>query len=349
MSCIFQRKGIWYLVYSQNGKQIWKSTKIKVANDPNGRIAKQIQRDFDSAEAKVIAGISDKNVSLTEAFKLWLNSKVTVGESWAEQNRISAKAWEKFLSEKGVKWADEIEVSHIQDWIVARKKEGVSLKTIKTDLGTIKGMVKHLNRSRKISPINTADWPSISRTPTATPERIGAYTAQEVKELLEHLQKWKRRQHWYFPVLVLAYTGCRFGEMAKLRVSDFLDKGLIRVESHKTATGTHNQIRHVEVHPRLREELTPVLKTRKSSELIFPEIVGKHRDLDKIIHRACIKLNIQYRRVHGLRHFFITELIRNGAPLPVVQRLAGHNDIRTTMRYCDLLDGDRGGWVGKIG
>ncbi|MBF0406432.1 MAG: site-specific integrase [Candidatus Riflebacteria bacterium] len=348
MSCLFQNKGVWYLVYVINGKRVWKSTKIKVANDPIGKIAKQVQRDFDSAEAKSVAGIIDKRISLPDAFRAWLNSKVTVGETWAKQSKVSAKAWEKFLDDRNVKWIDEIDASHIQEWIVTRKKDGMSLKTIKTDLGVIKGMIKHINRSRKVSPINTADWPSISRTPTATPERIGAYTAQEVNELLEHLQKWKRRQHWYFPVLVLAYTGCRFGEMLKLRVSDFLDKGLIRVESHKTATGTHDQIRHVEIHPRIKEEFVPTLKYRRSSEPIFPEI-GKHNDLDRVILRACTKLNIQYRRVHGLRHFFITELIRNGAPLPVVQRLAGHNDIRTTMRYCDLLDGDHGGWVGRIG
>jgi integrase len=36
---------------------------------------------------------------------------------------------------------------------------------------------------------------------------------------------------------------------------------------------------------------------------------------------------------HALRHTFCTRLILKGVPVPVVQRLAGHADIATTMRY----------------
>ena len=36
---------------------------------------------------------------------------------------------------------------------------------------------------------------------------------------------------------------------------------------------------------------------------------------------------------HSLRHTFGTELAGAGVPLPVIQRLMGHADIKTTMRY----------------
>lgn len=41
---------------------------------------------------------------------------------------------------------------------------------------------------------------------------------------------------------------------------------------------------------------------------------------------------------HDLRHTFITDLIESGTPLPVVQKLAGHRSIGTTMRYFHLTD-----------
>ncbi len=41
---------------------------------------------------------------------------------------------------------------------------------------------------------------------------------------------------------------------------------------------------------------------------------------------------------HDLRHTFITDLIESGTPLPVVMKLAGHRDIKTTQRYYHLTD-----------
>ena len=43
---------------------------------------------------------------------------------------------------------------------------------------------------------------------------------------------------------------------------------------------------------------------------------------------------------HSLRHFFITELFRNGVPAPAVQRLAGHAELTTTQLYADMVASD---------
>ena len=44
---------------------------------------------------------------------------------------------------------------------------------------------------------------------------------------------------------------------------------------------------------------------------------------------------------HALRELeetAITQLIERGVPVPIVQRLAGHADVATTMRYCSVAD-----------
>lgn len=41
-----------------------------------------------------------------------------------------------------------------------------------------------------------------------------------------------------------------------------------------------------------------------------------------------------------MRHTFATLAIKRGVPLPVVQRLLGHHDIKTTQIYTHLISDD---------
>ncbi|MBA2404308.1 MAG: tyrosine-type recombinase/integrase [Bdellovibrionales bacterium] len=45
-------------------------------------------------------------------------------------------------------------------------------------------------------------------------------------------------------------------------------------------------------------------------------------------------------RYHDLRHTALTLLVKKGVLLPIVQKIAGHKDIKTTMKYVHVLGKD---------
>lgn len=60
----------------------------------------------------------------------------------------------------------------------------------------------------------------------------------------------------------------------------------------------------------------------------------------KLIKRLGRKTGLTWLRPHVLRHTFATNAIRRGVPLPAVQRLMGHKDIKTTQIYTHLVTED---------
>lgn len=45
-------------------------------------------------------------------------------------------------------------------------------------------------------------------------------------------------------------------------------------------------------------------------------------------------------QMHDLRRTFVTRLIRANVPLPTVQKLAGHRDIKTTLKFYNWVSMD---------
>ena len=75
MSSIVNRNGVWYLVWQDcDGRQMKRSTRIRLRHDPQGKLARQVQRDHDTRSAKVIAGVEDHRISVREGFSGYLGS-----------------------------------------------------------------------------------------------------------------------------------------------------------------------------------------------------------------------------------------------------------------------------------
>jgi integrase len=155
-------------------------------------------------------------------------------------------------------------------------------------------------------------------------------------------------------VLILAYTGLRFGELTGLNVED-VDLAARRIRVRRSITQVGGRL--VEGNPKSKagcrsvpipERLMPMLKARIDGRP--PEAVaiasprGSRLGLEnwkRSVHwREAIKVVCHDKlRVHDLRHTYASLSRRAGADLRLLQKAMGHASITVTAHtYADLFD-----------
>ena len=146
-----------------------------------------------------------------------------------------------------------------------------------------------------------------------------------------------------------AFAGLRASEVRGLQWSDIdlrggaiaIRRGVTRGE---TTTPKSGEPRTIPIAGPLRALLEAMPKPRlKPWAPVAVTAQGKvwgESGLNQAFKRAQERAGRTGWCFHDLRHFFVTELFRRGAPAPAVQRLAGHADLATTERYADMSAGD---------
>jgi site-specific recombinase XerD len=175
----------------------------------------------------------------------------------------------------------------------------------------------------------------VARQPQKLPEIL---SREEVSRIIDATRTLRERL-----LLMLAYGGgLRVSEVVHLRWGDLdRDRGLIRVEQGKGNKDRYTVLPRcaVETLDRYRKVYPP------TSERIFPPRRAPHRDLDvsvvqKIYGGAKRAAGVaKHGGIHALRHAFATHTLELGCDLPTLQRMLGHGDIHTTMRYLHVSTG----------
>ncbi len=168
---------------------------------------------------------------------------------------------------------------------------------------------------------------------------------QKLPEILSREEVWRlltvppHPRHRLLLTTVYA-AGLRVSEAIALKVSDIdTDRMTMRIEQGKGAKD-----RYVPLAARLLRELRAYWRTAPPRVWLFANRQGT-RPIDitvaqKIYTLAKLRAGIQKQGgIHALRHAFATHLLEAGVDLHTVQRLLGHRQISTTMRYFHLSQG----------
>lgn len=199
-----------------------------------------------------------------------------------------------------------------------RQKDGVSVSSINRDFALIRTMYRRGKAARKVSeipyfPMNIAAERSRDRTLSFDEEtRLLAVANGTLKDAL----------------IIALDTAMRKGEIFSLTWGDIdfiTDTITIQFFNSKT-----QKSRKVGMTPRVREVF---LQMNPGKGRIFAIADPKRAFLT-----ACRLAEIEDLHFHDLRHTATTRMVRAGVPHTEVMKITGHTQIKTFLRYLNLVD-----------
>jgi integrase len=155
-------------------------------------------------------------------------------------------------------------------------------------------------------------------------------------------------------VLFLAYTGCRWGEMAALRVGsiDFLRRRARIAEAVTLVRGVQtwgtpkgHERRDVPLAPFLINELASHVAGKRPDDLVFTGTKGGPLRAQvfqrAVLTQAARSIGLDHLHPHELRHTAASLAIASGADVKVVQQMLGHKSATMTLDLYGHLFDDR--------
>jgi integrase len=128
-------------------------------------------------------------------------------------------------------------------------------------------------------------------------------------------------------------TGCRYGELARLQVSDFnAASGTVAIRRSKAG-----KIRHTVLTEEGAVLFRQLSAGRNGDDVLIPRADGRRWAVacqGRPMAAACARANIRPRvSFHALRHTWASLSVMGGMPLMVVARNLGHADTRMVERH----------------
>lgn len=238
-----------------------------------------------------------------------------------------------------LKSAAEITWPLIDRWVLHQKhlqdkgERGHANKTINRRVSSVQQFLRHLAEIGGVTKYVLNRYPKLPTGEHHQKRKVRALTAEEMAVLLTDAQN-PRHDLWTFA----SKTGLRRNECRQI-VPAYLDfeHATIRIPAH-VAKAKRDQI------VPMPDSLKDMLKRRcEGIDAAAPILTVRSKQAElRAIREACKTLKIDTAGVgfHTLRHTFCTLLARKNIHPALLQKLARHQDLKTTLRYYVHLQRD---------
>jgi integrase len=174
----------------------------------------------------------------------------------------------------------------------------------------------------------------IKKNPERKRERF--LSPEEYERLWATLAELEAEQPPMLPAInavrLLALTGCRLGEIQKLRW-EHVRESMLDLPDGKTGA------RRVHLSPAAIAILSSIERHPDNPHVITGKVPGQHLiDLQRPWRRIRSRAGLDDVRIHDLRHSFASTALANGESLAIIGKLLGHKQVQTTARYAHAAD-----------
>ncbi len=231
----------------------------------------------------------------------------------------------------GKKWIQDISAHDIERYKAKKAGEGLSPKTVNNHLTCLRKCLSVVQEWGFVENVPPVKW---LKVPT---QKFDFLNFDEADAIVEHADP-----EWRVMILTAQKAGLRMGELLELRWADvsfqtgrmIVSRAVYRGDIGTTKGGRSRELP-------LCDELLIALERHfhKRGEHVFCDADGlpfAEGACKWPLWRACDRAGIRRIRWHVLRHTFASHLVMKSVPITHVQKLMGHTDIRTTMRYAHL-------------
>jgi integrase len=296
-----------------------------------------------------------ESVTVSQTLSKWLDSrKAQLSPATTDRYRVAIKHVEPVIGPMRV---SRLRPHHIEDLYSALVAEGQSGSSIRKIHWALRQSLAWAHRRGFVSIIATE---GVELPPLGAKE-IEPPSSDDVRAVIEYMLA--TDPDWGTLIAVIAWTGCRRGEVAGLRWDDVdLKQGNLLIRRSVAAVPGGSQIKGTKTGDRRRIAIGPktmkLLKAhRKRSDVranncetriepscyVFsPDPAGKRPYNPYTITRtfvsACTDAGVPRMRLHDLRHHSATTLLKNGASVGEVMDRHGWRTVEMVNRYRHLLE-----------
>jgi len=216
-----------------------------------------------------------------------------------------------------------LSAEQLVEYRYSRIQAGLTAKTFNNQHGYLSAMFNKLIKLKVIdysNPIAGVEFVKIQ-------ERQLTYLSKEqINMLMADIQARCINKSTWFVAQICLRTGARWGEAENLKFQQIHDG---RITFVKTKS---KKIRTVPLSDSFNKALLDFAGKKNPADRVFTNCIGAFR-------RTVVRTGIQLPRgqnSHILRHSFASHFVIQGGNILTLQKILGHADIHTTLRYAHL-------------